>query len=131
MALRLRQPRTPEEYLATLRGIGHYFGGGWTAEDAERFAQMLPFERAIGVFDGDAIVAGAGAFPFELSIPGGALPCAGVTVVGVHPTHRRQGILGRMMRAQLAEVRERGEPIAAPWLWKRRRRRETAPELRG
>ena len=76
---------------------------------------MLPFERAIGVFDGDAIVAGAGAFPFELSIPGGALPCAGVTVVGVHPTHRRQGILGRMMRAQLAEVRERGEPIAALW----------------
>ena len=31
------------------------------------------------------------------------------------PTHRRQGILGRMMRAQLADVRERGEPIAALW----------------
>ena len=66
-------------------------------------------------FDGDAIVGGAGVFPFELSIPGGPLPCAGVTVVGVLPTHRRRGILDRMMRAQLADVRERGEPLAALW----------------
>jgi len=115
MALRLRRPRTIEEYTAVLGGIGHYFGGGYTVEGAEWFARVLPFERALGVFDGDTVVAGAGAFAFDLSIPGGALPCAGVTVVGVHPTHRRQGILGRMMRAQLADVRERGEPIAALW----------------
>ena len=38
-----------------------------------------------------------------------------MTVVGVLPTHRRRGILDRMMRAQLADVRERGEPIAALW----------------
>jgi len=115
MALRLRQPRNAEEYKAALGGIGHYFGGGWSAEDAERFGQLLPFERTTAVLDGDSIIAGPGAFPFELSIPGGTLPCAGVTVVGVHPTHRRQGILGRMMRAQLTEVRECGEPIAALW----------------
>ena len=36
-------------------------------------------------FDGGEIVGGAGAFPFELTVPGGALPCAGVTVVGVLP----------------------------------------------
>jgi predicted acetyltransferase len=115
MALRLRQPRTIEEYTAVLGGIGHYFGGGTTTEGAERFARVLPLERSLGVFDGDRVVAGAGAFPFELSIPGGTLPSAGVTVVGVHPTHRRQGILGRMMRAQLADIRDRGEPIAALW----------------
>jgi predicted acetyltransferase len=47
-------------------------------------------------------------------VPGGAaLPCAGVSVVGVLPTHRRRGILTSMMRAQLDDVRERGEPIAA------------------
>ena len=49
------------------------------------------------------------------AFPGGRLPCAGVTVVGVLPTHRRRGILDRMMRAQLADIRERGEPIAALW----------------
>jgi predicted acetyltransferase len=33
----------------------------------------------------------------------------------VLPTHRRRGILSAMMRAQLDDIRERGEPIAALW----------------
>ena len=66
-------------------------------------------------FDGDRIVGGAGAFPFELTIPGGTVPCGGVTVVGVLPTHRRRGVLTAMMRAQLEDIRDRGEPIAALW----------------
>jgi predicted acetyltransferase len=41
--------------------------------------------------------------------------CGGVTVVGVLPTHRRRGVLTRLMRAQLEDIRERGEPIAALW----------------
>ena len=35
---------------------------------------------------------------------------AGVTIVGVYPTHRRRGVLRAMMQAQLEDVRERGEP---------------------
>ena len=54
-------------------------------------------------------------FPFQLTVPGGPVPCAGVTVVGVLPTHRRRGVLSAMMRAQLEDIRERGEPIAALW----------------
>ena len=115
MALRIRTCRNPTEYEAALGAIGHYFGGAWTSEDAERFGRLLPVERLHAAFDGAAIVGGAGVFPFELSIPGGQLPCAGVTVVGVLPTHRRRGILDRMMRAQLADIRERGEPLAALW----------------
>ena len=45
--------------------------------------------------DGDAIVGGAGAFPFEPDRAGRPVPAAGVTVVGVLPTHRRRGILTR------------------------------------
>jgi predicted acetyltransferase len=66
-------------------------------------------------YEGDQIVGGAGAFPFELSVPGGSLPCAGVTAVAVHPTHRRRGVLRAMMDAQLHDFHERGEPIAALW----------------
>jgi predicted acetyltransferase len=41
---------------------------------------------------------------------------AGVTMVGVHPTHRRRGILRQMMRRQLDDVRASGtEPIAGLW----------------
>jgi predicted acetyltransferase len=77
--------------------------------------RLAPAARMHAAFDGDAIVGGAGVFPFELSVPGGQLPCAGITMVGVLPTHRRRGILNRMMRAQLADVRRRGEPVAALW----------------
>lgn len=66
-------------------------------------------------FDDGRIVGGAGAFPFQLTVPGGQVRCGGVTVVGVLPTHRRRGALTAMMRTQLEDIRERGEPVAALW----------------
>ena len=65
--------------------------------------------------DGEAIVGGAGAFQFDLTVPGGPVRAAGVTVVGVLPTHRRRGVLRELMRAQLDDVHERGEPLAVLW----------------
>ena len=46
-----------------------------------------------------------------------ALPisAAGVTFVAVMPTHRRRGVLSSLMRRQLADVRDRGEPLAILW----------------
>src|SRR4051812_527643 len=75
----------------------------------------LPLDRMHAGFEDGQIVGGAGAFPYDFSVPGGSLPCAGVTVVGVYPTHRRRGALRALMRAQLDDVHERGEPIAALW----------------
>ena len=48
-------------------------------------------------------------------MPGASVPCAGVTVVGTYPTHRRRGVLRAMMRAQLDDVHERGDPVAMQW----------------
>ena len=115
MAYRVRAVRDVEEYRAALGGIGHYFGWAPTADDVERFGALLPRERMHAVFDDGHIVAGAGAYGFELTLPRGPTPCAGVTVVGVLPSHRRRGLLRRMMELQLRDVRERGEPIAALW----------------
>ena len=115
MAVRVRPTRDPEEFLDALGGISHYFGADRDPARGEQFSRILPHDRMHAALDGGRIVAGAGAFPFELTVPGGPVPCAGVTVVGVLPTHRRRGILNAMMRAQLADVRERGEPIAALW----------------
>ena len=105
-----------DEFKRAVGAIGHYFGG-WPADDeaAQRFSSNLPLERMHACFDGERIVGGAGAFPFELTVPGGTVRCGGVTVVGVLPTHRRRGILTAMMRAQLEDIRDRGEPIAALW----------------
>src|SRR6185312_15714359 len=52
-----------------------------------------------------------GVFPLTLSIPGpgGGLrqvPCAGLTWVGVHPDHRRRGVLTAMLRHHFEQVHE-------------------------
>ncbi|MDI5968824.1 GNAT family N-acetyltransferase [Streptomyces sp. SL13] len=52
----------------------------------------------------------AGAYSFELTLPGGVLlPVTGVTAVGVLPSHRRRGVASAMMRHQLTALRARGE----------------------
>ena len=114
--MEIRPTTTIEEYSAAVGTIGHYFGG-WPAnlEAAERFARNLPLERMHAAFDGDRVIGGAGALPFELTVPGGQVRCGGVTVVGVQPTDRRRGVLTKMMRVQLDDIRGRGEPLAALW----------------
>jgi len=91
------------------------FSGQLRDEDWTVLEPAAEADRAIAAYDGDRIVGTAGAFSFELTVPGGMLPAAGVTLVGVHATHRRQGILRRMMTTQLDQVRDRGEPLAILW----------------
>lgn len=82
-------------------------GGGlwWSALEPDRCLLALTSDgRPVGT---------AAAHSFELTLPGEALvPAAGVTAVGVLPSHRRQGVLTAMMRHQLAELRTRGEFIS-------------------
>ena len=111
----VRPSRDTAEFGRALYGIGQYFGAPPTEEQLGRFTQVLPVDRMHAAFEDGEIVGGAGAFPFQLSVPGGELPCGGVTVVGVYPTHRRRGVLRALMHAQLHDIHERGEPIAALW----------------
>jgi predicted acetyltransferase len=49
-------------------------------------------------------------------VPGGAeVDAAGITFIGVSPSHRRRGILRQMMGWLLDQARERGEPVAILW----------------
>jgi len=104
-----------EEFGQAVFAIGQYFGMEPTEERMERFAKNLPIERMHAARENGAIVGGAGAFPFELTVPGALVPTAGVTVVGTFPTHRRRGVLRAMMRTQLDDVHARGEPLALLW----------------
>jgi predicted acetyltransferase len=104
-----------DEYGRAIGAIGQYFNPPPGEEFLERWVRTLPHDRMHAAFEDGQIVGGAGAFPFELSVPGGSLPCAGVTAVGTQPTHRRRGVLRSMMDTQLRDVHERGEPIAALW----------------
>ncbi|MFB9907610.1 GNAT family N-acetyltransferase [Allokutzneria oryzae] len=79
-------------------------GGGvwWSALETDR--------NLIAVTADGRPVGTASSYSFELTLPGEVLaPAAGVSAVGVLPSHRRQGVLSAMMRHQLAELRARGE----------------------
>ena len=76
------------------------------------FLARLEFGRTLAAFDGDTIVGGAGAFSFQMRVPGAMAAVAGVSLVAVLPSHRRQGILSALMRRQLADLSERGEAVA-------------------
>lgn len=63
--------------------------------------------------DGERCIGHAGAFDMQMLLPGGAVvPMAGVTRVGVLPTHRRQGVLTNLMQRLLRESLAAGRPIA-------------------
>jgi predicted acetyltransferase len=109
------RPARREDFMDTLRPVFHYFGRAPTEENAARYARVLAAERMHAAWEDDQIVGGAGAFEFQLTVPGAVVPAAGITVVGVLPTHRRRGVLTQLMRAQLDDVRERGEPLACLW----------------
>jgi len=105
---------TAEEYPAFQRTFMRAMGFG-PPSDAyiERWQAQLKPERSIAAFDREQIVGTAYSYLFELTLPGGSqIDAAGVTAVGVLATHRRRGIVTQLMRRQLAEARERGEPLA-------------------
>jgi predicted acetyltransferase len=104
-----------DEFPGVIEPIFHYFGRPPSADFVESVSQLIPTGRVHSAFEDGAVVGSASVFPLEMSIPGGFVRAAGVTLVGVLPTHRRRGILSSLMRAQLDDVHARGEPIAYLW----------------
>jgi predicted acetyltransferase len=77
---------------------------------------MFDPSRCVWAWDADRPVGTAAALALELTLPGGRTgAAAGITVVGVLPTHRRRGIMASMMQRLYADARERDEPIAVLW----------------
>lgn len=86
-----------------------------TAADIAQLSEAYDFGRTQGAFDADTgrCVATFRSFPQELTVPGGAfVRSSAVTNVTVAPTHRRQGLLTRMMAAELAAAHARGDVLS-------------------
>ncbi|HWE54776.1 MAG TPA: GNAT family N-acetyltransferase [Acidimicrobiales bacterium] len=86
----------------------------WT----ERWIKHLEVDRAWAAVDAGRFVGNCAIYSLDVSLPAGpGQPCpivkmGGVTAVGVHPTHRRRGILTRLMAEMLSDGRARNEPVA-------------------
>ncbi len=110
----LRQP-TEEEFSRFIAPLSIAFNQEMSDALIENDRQTIELDRFIGALDGDSVVGCAGAYTFRMTVPGGEVGAAGITAVGVLPSHRRRGILRRMMTWLLEQARERGEPVAVLW----------------
>jgi predicted acetyltransferase len=115
MAIEIRAPAAADELRAGMAVASTVFGEELQDDDFARHATLMHADRFLVAHDGASRVGTTGSLAFTMTIPGGELPTAGVTWVAVMPTHRRRGILTQLMRHQLDDVRERGEPLAILW----------------
>ena len=93
---------------------GRNFATTYTADDIDHAKLTMEPERFRVALDGRALIGATGSYTLQMTMPGGAsLPTAGVTWVSVAPTHRRQGVLTRLMTASMIEATEHGDPLCA------------------
>lgn len=110
--LEIRAPR--EEEFGAIHEVGCIaFGEHPAKEDEDAHRLGFPFDRALCAYEDGRMVATAAVYTQELIIPGGAaLSMGGVTWIATLPTHRRRGLLRRLMVAMSAEMVERGEVLS-------------------
>jgi predicted acetyltransferase len=77
--------------------------------------ELWEHERTHLAIQDDAIAGAVAAFTRRLSVPGGEVPAAHVTGVSVGATHRRQGLLTRLLGNLHSQALELGEPVAVLW----------------
>ncbi|RJL22754.1 GNAT family N-acetyltransferase [Bailinhaonella thermotolerans] len=108
--IRAIEPGEWPAYYATVREA---FNGSEPPEAAGHLLPVVPFDRTLVAFDGEVAAGCAMSHGFRMTVPGDVLAVAGVTGVGVLPSHRRRGVLSSLMRRQLADLRANGESVAA------------------
>ena len=105
---------TEDERVDWIRAAETAFSSTAKDDEIEAFLPVIEVDRSFAAVDGSRIVGTSASITFRMMVPGGPrVPTAGVTMVGVQPTHRRRGINSRMMTAILEQAAERGEPLAA------------------
>jgi predicted acetyltransferase len=89
------------------------YGATWRDETFDAWRASIPQRASVVVSDGPDIVGMAHYLDFAMTVPGGAvLPCAGITWVGVAPTHRRRGLLRAMYIELHQRISDAGYPFA-------------------
>ena len=103
----------PEEAEPLLRVLYNTFHETPTDEKIREELEWAETDRLLCAEEDGRLVGAAGAYTFDLTLPGlTGIPVAGVTWVGVLPTHRRRGVLTSMMQFQLDDIAKRGEAVA-------------------
>ena len=117
------RPITADELPAWFESFGTAFYI-WASDphaSAAARRDTMDLNRALAAFDDDGAIVGTyRSFATRLTLPGGArVPVDAVSAVSVRPTHRRGGLLTRMITEDLRNAVDRGEVaailIASEW----------------
>jgi predicted acetyltransferase len=107
---------TPERLDEFFAAVVHGFHDDYVAANWEPNRKVFEPERTFGFQVDGRWVSTCGAYSRRLTVPGGTVPTAAVTVVTVQPSYRRRGLLTDMMKHQLDDIHQRGEePVALLW----------------
>ncbi|MEU1806660.1 GNAT family N-acetyltransferase [Streptomyces sp. NPDC019937] len=94
--------------------VGFLMSPDVSKEELEVRRASIDLDRTQGAFEGDRCVATFRSFAQRLTAVGGAdVPADAITNVTVSPTHRRRGLLSRMMEHDLRAAKERGDAVAS------------------
>lgn len=116
----LAEPRlsyaTEEDADSYVAAISRGFHQDFVSEHWEAERKVLEWDRSFGLKVEDRWIATCGAYSREMTVQGGTVPVAAVSIVTVAPAYRRRGLLNQMMKHQLEDVEKRGtEPVALLW----------------
>ena len=106
------RPILDAELGAFVLALGYGFGDRWSLADHPQWASA-ELDRTVGAFvDGEMVATGRN-YSVELTLPGDVVvPAGGVSWITTRPTHRRGGLLTRVMAYLINESRDRGEAVS-------------------
>jgi predicted acetyltransferase len=112
MNIRYRRPRD-DEHRTFVRTFLDLMNQSMPDERIDEAKEHDELDRSWVADDSGSIVGTITGHSFEFTMPGGSTtPLAGLTLVSVIPTHRRRGILNRLMKKFDGDCRERGEAFS-------------------
>jgi predicted acetyltransferase len=108
----------PDQMRAFMAPLREAYAEDFADADVADWLRICEPDRWLGAFEDettDVVAGAASAYTLRMTVPGGEVGAAAVTGVGTRPDYHRRGVLRSLMRRQLDDVRERGEPVAILW----------------
>ena len=116
MDLEIR-PVGPDELFGYILSTRRVFGDPTDEESVRLEASFVERgkSRTRAAYDRGEIVGTTTCHYFDINVPGGRFALAGVSDVTTRATHRRRGVMSRLIERSLNDAKEEGQPLAALW----------------
>lgn len=86
---------------------------GWGSEDIRQSKfPVLEHKHVLGCFDGDTLVSQFAVVPMDMNVHSRIFPIGFITSVATYPEYSGLGLMSRLMKESLTEMRSKGQTLA-------------------